>query len=366
VHPPRAFVLSLVLATPLACEPRSETAIIALAGGGSVAADVELAQDEVRQPPAIHITFVRDTVSEGTDSEAELNRASWFLEDPNLVGVVGHPGSRSSLVAAALYNEAGVVQIVPAGTSRRLRDAGPWTFTLVPNDSVEGAAIGRFVAEDLGARRATVFFVTDEYGYGLREGVGAELARQGVEVLDEVPVRPFYQTEESSQGDLESLVLSALDQGQPDVVILAVRDFTARVIVPTVLSRVPDARFVAGDGVLLEGAATPPLAPYLDRIHQTVFWNPAPDDSLSADFITRYRAATGMFPSHDHALFRDGMMLLAEAVKTVGTDRGRIREYLLSLGRTRPPFHGLTGPIDFTPERVPPVFILRADSVPGR
>jgi hypothetical protein len=59
-------------------------------------------------------------------------------------------------------------------------------------------------------------------------------------------------------------------------------------------------------------------------------------------------------------------MLLAEAVKTVGTDRGRIREYLLSLGRTRPPFHGLTGPIDFTPERVPPVFILRADSVPGR
>jgi branched-chain amino acid transport system substrate-binding protein len=266
-------------------------------------------------------------------------------------------------VAAALYNKEGVVQIVPAGTSRGLRNVGPWTFTLVPNDSLEGAAIGRFVAEDLGAERATVFFLTDEYGYGLREGVVTELLRRGVEVLDEVPVRPSYQMEETAEGDLESLVISALDQGEPDVAVLAVRDFSARVIVPTLLSRVPTVRFVAGDGVLISGPDRGILSPYLDRIHQTVFWNPTPHDSLSADFIRRFREETGEIPGHDHALFRDGMMLLAEAVKTVGTDRERIRAYIRSLGRTRPPFQGVTGPIEFTSQRVTPLYILRADSL---
>jgi ABC-type branched-subunit amino acid transport system substrate-binding protein len=123
---------------------------------------------------------------------------------------------------------------------------------------------------------------------------------------------------------------------------------------------------VAGDGVLLPDSTREALGRHLDRIHLTLFWNPTPDDTLSASFIRRYIAETGEYPSHDHALFRDGLMLLAAAVEAVGPDRGQIREYVLSLGRTRPPFQGVTGPIAFTPSSVHPVFILRADSLSSR
>jgi branched-chain amino acid transport system substrate-binding protein len=350
----------------LACDSGPpDSAVIALATGTSGSADIRLAQEEVGTIPGIHLNFVNDTLDDGTDSASELARAYRFLEEEDLVGVVGHPGSRSSLIAAAIYNEAGVVQVVPSGTSRELRDAGPWTFTLPPNDSVEGAAIAAFSQEVLGARRATVFFLTDEYGYGLREGVVAGLKAHGVEVLDEVPTRTLYQMEDTAGGDLESLVHAALDRGRPDIVILATRDYSARIIVPSVLARYPDVRFLAGDGVILSGGNRASLREHQDRIYQTLFWDPFRADSVSMDFVERYRQLTGAFPSHDHALYRDGLVLLADAVRAVGTDRRAIREYLLTLGNTRPPFHGVTGPISFTPDRVLPVFIIRADSLGG-
>jgi len=47
----------------------------------------------------------------------------------------------------------------------------------------------------------------------------------------------------------------------------------------------------------------------------------------------------------------DALMLLARAVGDVGADRRAIRSYLESLGRERPPYPGITGPISFGPGR---------------
>ena len=55
----------------------------------------------------------------------------------------------------------------------------------------------------------------------------------------------------------------------------------------------------------------------------------------------------------------DALMLVAHAVREVGARRGVIRDYLLSLGRTRPPYQGVTGPITFTPDRKPPLRMAR-------
>lgn len=362
LRPVVVFCLFFSFAT---CEAAPDFVVIALATGTSGNTDIRLAQEVVDGEPGIPIRFVNDPEAEENDAATEVARAARFLEIENLIGVVGHPGSRASLVAAPLYNEAGILQVVPFGTSRRLQDAGRWTFTLAPNDSVEGAAIGRFVAEDLEAESATVFFVTDEYGYGLRDGVVANLEARGVGVLDQVPVRTMYQLADAEEADLSSLVEAALDRGQPDVVILAARDFTAQIVVPLVLSRYPDVRFVAGDGVIMGRAAREDLGPYLHRLHLTLFWHHELGSPESRDFAERYRRVGGENPSHDHALNYDGLLLLATAVRQAGPDPEKMREWLLSLGRERAPFQGVTGLISFTPERDFPVFLVRADSLLG-
>jgi ABC-type branched-subunit amino acid transport system substrate-binding protein len=177
---------------------------------------------------------------------------------------------------------------------------------------------------------------------------------------------PSYQLREAREADLESLARAALAKGEPDAVVLAARDFSTRFLVPFLLEGVPQLTFVAGDGALVRGQKREVLEPYLDRIYQTVFWYPKAEEEKSRAFVQAYRSIQGTDPGHDDALFYDGLMLLAEAVRAVGPEPGQMREYLLSLGEERPPFEGITGPISFAEERDYPVFIIRADRLPVR
>jgi ABC-type branched-subunit amino acid transport system substrate-binding protein len=112
--------------------------------------------------------------------------ASRLTQRADLAGVVFHQGSRESLLLAPMFREAQVPLLLTSATSRRLRETGPWTFMLAPDDSAEGAFIGSFAAARLGAHSATLFYVVDEYGTGLRDGVMSALRERGVAVLDAV------------------------------------------------------------------------------------------------------------------------------------------------------------------------------------
>ncbi len=56
------------------------------------------------------------------------------------------------------------------------------------------------------------------------------------------------------------------------------------------------------------------------------------------------------------------MLLLAEAVRTVGADRAAVRQFLAGPGRSRPPYEGVTGPISFGPNRSINLVMTRLDS----
>src|SRR5512140_311864 len=167
--------------------------------GGVRGRRLELVRDSV--PPALP-----DVVG------SHVLRATSVLRAP-VSAVIGHQGSGQSLAAAPVYNAAGVVQLVPTGTSRLLAQAGAWTLALAPNDSVEGRFIAGFVRDRLGARTITIFYINTEYGIGLRDGVLGALTGGGVSVIRAVRYL---------QGaDLGVLVDAALRHGRPDAVVIA-------------------------------------------------------------------------------------------------------------------------------------------------
>jgi len=69
--------------------------------------------------------------------------------------------------------------------------------------------------------------------------------------------------------------------------------------------------------------------------------------------VERFHRVTGRDPGPDDAMNHDALILMAHAVRAVGPDRAALRRYLESLGRSRPPYHGVTGDITFLPDRAP-------------
>jgi branched-chain amino acid transport system substrate-binding protein len=285
-------------------------------------------------------SVVYDSAVTGDPADVEVRRAERLAAVPGIVAVVGHSGSRASLAAAPVYNEAGIVQVTPNSTSRLLESAGPWTFNLVPDDSVEGVFIGEFVAERLRALRVTIYYENDEYGTGLRDGVVAALGQRGVEVLDRVPV--------DLTSDFRTLVAASLKRGVPDVVVVAGRQFEAGTIARLMREHGMRRAVVAGDGALVLPALADIAGPAADSIYLVAYWTQDAPDSLSRAFVARYRRVAGMMPESPDAIVHDALMVVAEAVHEVGSNRAAVRQYLAELGRKRPPFPGVTGPIAFT------------------
>ncbi len=337
---------ALGLAALFGCREPSRVALVGYAFPIAVSANAQVARDEIASWPAttgLEIQIVSDSVVQGDTPDREVQRAGQLAALPGLVAVVGHGGSRGSLAAAPVYNEAGIPQIVPSSTSRLLHKAGPWTFQLPPDDSIEGAFMGAFAVERLHARRATIIYVNDEYGAGLRDGIVAALERRAVRILDRVSFEP--------ESDMPTLVAATLQRGVPDVVLVAGRQRQTGTIARLALRRRPGLRIVAGDGALVLPDLADSAGAAADSLYVVAFWLPDAPDSLSRAFVARFRRVVGRDPQSTDAMSHDALLLAATAIRAAGASRRGVRDYLRALGRRRPAFAGVTGPITFLANR---------------
>lgn len=295
--------------------------------------------------------FRYDSLADSETSDGALALASTFVADPALSVIVGPSNSRHALATAPAYNAAGLAQIVPSATSRRLRRAGPATFTLAPDDSVEGAFLARFAGQELGARRAIVFFINDEYGEGLREGIEASFVAEGGAVLGSYPV--------GGEVDIGAVVDAAFRRGRPDVVLVAGRSAETGLILRAVRALDPKLPVIAGDGAYLPAQLLHSSGGDLTGLYVVAFWVYDSTDAAHRAFAERVRRIFHTEPMPEDALTEDALVLATEARIAMGTDRAGVRRWLAALGRERPPFAGLTGPISFGPGREFPLTMVR-------
>lgn len=306
--------------------------------------------------PAVESTGAQiSTWSVGGDPSVTIQmnteQASRFADDASVVAVVGHTGSRDALLAAAVYNARGIPQVVPNATSGLLARAGRWTFTLVPSDSVEGEFIADYALDSLRATRIGVLYLGDEYGIGLRDGVRAALRRRGTDVIDASMIPTDWCYAEPAAAIHRAVINASLRRARPDVVVVTTGSSSGWCTAEFIHVANPEIWVVFGDG--MDGARhVPDLTPRVNpgRIRGVEFWA-AGADSMSRAFVERVQRKLGRSPDASHALQFDAYMLLTAAIREAGPDRRAIRRWLESLGRTREPWHGLTGPIAFNRPR---------------
>lgn len=281
-------------------------------------------------------------VAEGTNEAGPaIGTAQRMVAHHGVIGVVGHSNSSASLAAAGIYNERRVVQVAPTSSATVYSRAGPYSFRLVPPD--EGQA--GFLAEEVAAAfpaggRIALVYVNDDYGRGLRNAVRVELANRTGEIVLEVPYleRDIESTEIEQAGQ-------ALRAAAPDVILWLGRGSTLEQFLPTLAAVVPDAVILGADGVA-SGRQLDSQDGRWHGIRHVDFLDMQGTPALR-EFAARYEAQFGREATASDALTYDATRLLLAGVEAGARTGPMLREYLLSLGRDRPAYEGITGPISF-------------------
>lgn len=281
-------------------------------------------------------------MAEGTSTlaRAALSAADSLVQDPTVIGVVGHSNSSASLSGSQIYNARHIVQIAPTSSSPLLSTAGHYTFRLVPSDVHQAQFLAEQLTAEHGKPRTAVVFVNDDYGRALFQEFRRQLVERGVPIVLEMPY-----TETQPLTDVAAAARAVAKSDAQTLVWLG-RTQQLRQLLPALRTLVPHIDILASDGV--DNAETERnLDGVLTGIRYACFVDVTSSRPEFAALRDRFRAKTGDSMTAGIALTYDAVMLLATAARTVGPRREAIRKYLASLGRDRPAFAGATGNFAF-------------------
>ncbi len=295
-----------------------------------------------------------------TPLTAEVQRATQFAADPEIVVVVGPGGSREALQVAPVYAAAEMPMLIPTATSRLLSSAGPLAFRLAPDDSVQGEFIVAFADTALHVQRIAIFYVPDEYGIGLAAGAASATAARGMTLLDRTPIRLTQDClAADGRAHYDGIAAQLARRGTPDGAVIAARTVESACLTRALRARWPRLEVFAGDGVYLESEFFRRAGEAAQGTYLVAFWHPDLPTPESRSFRDRFVARNGRLPRHGDAVFADAALLAATAIRDGGASRAGVAAYLRSLGRTRAPYIGITGAIAFTADHHRPLWMAR-------
>jgi len=353
----RLLTVVAVLAGAAGCE-RRHPVVIGVAFGEGRPGVLDVVQDELRRRYPDGSLAVRPPSAEPAEEGAPgaVTLATRLTKLPGLVGVVGHADSRGSLFAAPVYDEAHIPLVVPTATSRRLRTVSPWVFMMSPDDSLEANFIAAFARESLHTRGFAIFYESDEYGIGLRDGLRSAFAALGLGPRVEEPIALPCGSPEAAEASILRATASPID-----LVVIAGRTRDAACLGRRLSERVRSIRIIGGDAVEYDSTFDRRFGSSPAPFYAVAVWHAGVTDSASVDFARAFRRIVGATPQASHALVFDAVMMLAEATHAVGTRPEAVRRYLADLGARRPPYHGVTGAVAFGSTARRPLYMLRID-----
>jgi branched-chain amino acid transport system substrate-binding protein len=187
-----------------------------LAGSAEILRGVAQAQNEVNQAGGIKGTPLKIAIaSDDNDPDTAEKLADAFVQDPDILGVVGHYASDVTLAAASVYNSGKLVMISPISSTVKLSGFGRYVFRTVPSDYVAARALADYATKTLQSKNVAVFFNSQSaYSESLKQEFSTAIALSGGQVSTEVDFS-------NSTFNAKNAVEQALNQGATTLMLAA-------------------------------------------------------------------------------------------------------------------------------------------------
>lgn len=295
-----------------------------------------LAMEEINAAGGIDgDSLVLDFQNDSADGSRAAAIAQDFVDDTRISAVVGHVTSGAMLAAAKVY-DGHLAAVATTASSAALTGISPWAFRVISSDSANGVDLARF-AKRLGKRRVAILYENDAYGRGLADNFRRNFDG---EILAVDPMDAA-----ASRADI---YIAWLAPRRPDLVFVAGTERSGIALMREARRQQFAVDFLGGDGwtgVVLDPAAA-------EGAYVGAPFTPLDPRPAAQRFVDAYRTRFQAEPDGNAALAYDAVQLLAAAVRAVGRDRTRIRDWLASRTPERA-FPGVTGAIAFLPDGDP-------------
>ena len=281
-----------------------------------------------------------------TTTEAEmLDTLRVWAADSSVAAAIVTSGHSSATTVSAALAEGGLPHLyATAEATPATADAN--RFALAPPADAEG----RFMAEQAPLRadaRVALIHADREYAHAMRAGLVARLAELGVPVTAEMTYP--LQTDEAQLFAL----IAEVTETAPNIVYFIGDVDVLTVVLPRVRSEMPRTVVVSSSRAETRYLYSNPDG-YYTGLRFPRFVNVRSGTPRMREYTFRNTSWTGNETTSRDAIIYDGMMVVAEALRTDSASedgsrqRAAVRAYLASLGGARPPYDGVAGFTAFT------------------
>lgn len=272
------------------------------------------------------------------DPTEAANIASKYAQDERIVAVLGNYNSSNVLSGGPIYAEANLAMIHMGASPKISRDKVPSSFRISVTDAMQTKFIAKWLSQGEKIKTYSIFYENTDYGKSQMTALGNEFKALGV----------------------KNLSAEAYELGQS-------KDFKGGLTKVNSLNPKPDALFISGGyteaALILKQAKELGInIPVFSSsgIYEKALINLAgqaaeglrlsggfyPDDpnpkvqAFVNDYVKTYETDPGTWSATQY----DGVYIFAQAIKTVGTDRKKIVDYISKLPAQ---FEGVTGSFVF-------------------
>jgi branched-chain amino acid transport system substrate-binding protein len=163
------------------------------------------------------------------------------LVDNKVAGVIGHLNSGTTIPAAKIYSDNGIVQISPSATAVSYTQQGFKTaFRVMANDAQQGRALGGYAVKNLGAKKIAIIDDRTAYGQGLADEFIKAAQAAGAQIV-------AHQYTSDKSVDFTA-VLTAVKGKQPDLLFYGGMDAQAGPMARQIKALALNVKFMMGDG----------------------------------------------------------------------------------------------------------------------
>ncbi|MEL6494381.1 MAG: bifunctional serine/threonine-protein kinase/ABC transporter substrate-binding protein [Cyanobacteria bacterium J06623_7] len=120
---------------------------------------VAQAQNQINQQGGIDNTPLKvEIINDENQPELAQKIARALIEDPEILGVVGHYTSEVTVAAAQIYEEGNLVVISPVSSAVELSNLNPYIFRTVSSDFIAARALAQYTIDEKQESQVAIFY----------------------------------------------------------------------------------------------------------------------------------------------------------------------------------------------------------------